>query len=63
MPCVYAQTDVAEREHGLVDVQLTEMMVGNINLRFLDRKTGEAKEGATRPDVILRHISTRPGQV
>jgi hypothetical protein len=38
--------------------------VGRINLRFVDRETGEGREeGATRPDVILRQMSTRPGQV
>jgi hypothetical protein len=38
--------------------------VGRINLRFVDRETGEGREeGATRPEVILRQMSTRPGQV
>lgn len=40
------------------------LQVGRINLRFVDRETGEGREeGATRPDVILRQMSTRPGQV
>jgi hypothetical protein len=38
--------------------------VGRVNLRFVDRETGEGREeGATRPEVILRQMSTRPGQV
>lgn len=40
------------------------MVVGNLNLRFVDRKTGEVREeGATRPEVILRQLATRQGQV
>ena len=38
--------------------------MGRVNLRFVDRETGEGREeGATRPEVILRQMSTRPGQV
>lgn len=49
---------------GVINVRLSEMVVGNLNLRFVDRKTSEVREeGATRPEVVLRQLSTRPGQV
>lgn len=48
---------------GVINVRLAEMVVGNLNLRYVDRKTGEVREeGATRPEVVLRQLSTRPGQ-
>jgi len=51
-------------ENGTVDLQFSEMMVNAVNLRYTDRLTGEIKEGgATRPEVILRQLTTRPGQV
>ena len=56
-------TDVDDAS-GIINVSLSEMVVGNLNLRFVDRKTSEVREeGATRPEVILRQLSTRPGQV
>ena len=58
------QVTKVDMENGTVDLRFSEMIVNNLNLRFVDRKTGESKEeGATRPDVILRQLSTRPGQV
>lgn len=51
-------------ENGVVDLQFSEMIVNAVNLRFMNSKTGETKEeGATRPEVILRQLTTRPGQV
>jgi hypothetical protein len=48
---------------GVISVRLAEMVVGALNLKYVDRKTGEAREeGATRPEVILRQLATRPGQ-
>lgn len=56
-------TDVDDSS-GVINVRLSEMVVGNLNLRFVDRKTSEVREeGATRPEVVLRQLSTRPGQV
>ncbi len=56
-------TDVDDSS-GVINVRLSEMVVGNLNLRFVDRKTSEVREeGATRPEVVLRQLATRPGQV
>ena len=56
-------TNVALRG-GVAEVKLAEMQVNSVNLRFKDPKTGEAREeGSTRPDIILRHLCTKPGQV
>ena len=58
------QVTKVDMENGTVDLRFSEMIVNNLNLRFVDRKTGESREdGATRPDVILRQLTTRPGQV
>ena len=49
---------------GVAEVKLAEMQVNSVNLRFKDPKTGEAREeGSTRPDIIMRHLCTKPGQV
>lgn len=38
--------------------------VGKLNLKFQDKKTGDIKDvGKTRPEVILRQLSTKPGEV
>ena len=49
---------------GVAQVQLAEMVVSGLALRYVDRKSGEARdEGRTRPEVIMRQLTTRPGQV
>ena len=46
------------------EVQISEMTINSINLRFEDRKSGEVKdEGKTKPEVILRQVLSQPGQV
>ncbi len=56
-----AGVDMAD---GIAQVQLAEMVVAGLALRYVDRKSGEARdEGHTRPEVIMRQLTTRPGQV
>jgi hypothetical protein len=58
------QVTEVDDSSGVIKIKLAEMVVGNLNLRYVDRKTGEVREeGATRPEVILRQLATRPGQV
>lgn len=46
------------------ELQISEMTINSINLRFEDRKTGEVKdEGKTKPEIILRQVLSQPGQV
>ncbi len=46
------------------EIQISEMMVNSINLRFEDTKSGEVRdEGKTRPEVILREVLSQPGKV
>ena len=43
---------------------VAEMQVASVGLRFVNARTGETREdGPTRPDTILRHLTTRPGRV
>lgn len=61
--CVSAQVTGVDMQDGVVDVRLAEMVVSGLALRYVDRKTGDTKEeGRTRPDVIMRQLTTRPGQ-
>lgn len=50
-------------EDDVVRLRMAEMLVGRMNLKFQDKKTGDIKdEGATKPEVIMRQLCTRPGQ-
>jgi hypothetical protein len=51
-----------QEKGGMVEVQLAEAVVHSLNLKFLDPKTNAPKEGATRPDIVLRHFITQPGR-
>ena len=56
--------DVELGQGDVAQVKLAEAKVNRILLRYVDPKTGEAREeGKTRPDVVLRHLTTRTGQV
>ena len=47
----------------VAQLQVKEVKVGKVNLQFQDKDTGEVKEGRTKPDIITRHLQTKPGQV
>ncbi|KAL8055468.1 hypothetical protein ABFX02_04G058000 [Erythranthe guttata] len=47
---------------GMVKLQVSEAEVNNVSIRFLD-KTGEPTIGKTRPETILRQLTTKKGQV
>ncbi|PIN16013.1 putative cell surface protein [Handroanthus impetiginosus] len=47
---------------GVIKLQVSEAEVNNISIRFLD-KTGEPTVGKTRPETILRQLTTKKGQV
>ncbi|KAK9941218.1 hypothetical protein M0R45_017836 [Rubus argutus] len=48
---------------GILKLQVSEAEVNNISIRFLDRKTGEPTIGKTKPETILRQLTTKKGQV
>uniref|UniRef100_A0A383VQ38 Bacterial surface antigen (D15) domain-containing protein n=1 Tax=Tetradesmus obliquus TaxID=3088 RepID=A0A383VQ38_TETOB len=51
-------------EGGIVDLTVGEAAVGSIELAFLDPATNSPKaQGATKPGVIRRHLTTQPGRV
>ncbi|KAK4419541.1 Outer envelope protein 80, chloroplastic [Sesamum alatum] len=47
---------------GMIKLQVSEAEVNDISIRFLD-KTGEPTVGKTRPETILRQLTTKKGQV
>ena len=58
------QVTGVELRGGVAEVAVAEMQVASVGLRFVNAKTGEVREdGGTRPDVVLRHLTTRPGRV
>ncbi|KAK4608360.1 hypothetical protein RGQ29_001964 [Quercus rubra] len=56
-------SDVEIFSGGILRLQVSEAEVNNISIRFLDRKTGEPTTGKTKPETILRQLTTKKGQV
>lgn len=51
-------------DNEVAKVTVAEMVVGRMNLQYQDKKTGDIRdEGATKPEVIMRQLCTRSGQV
>jgi hypothetical protein len=51
-------------ENGQLVLQCAEAVVNSVKLRFLDPATGQPKDKVrTKPHIITRHLSTKPGQV
>ncbi|PNH04392.1 Outer envelope protein 80, chloroplastic [Tetrabaena socialis] len=51
-------------EGGTLQLQLSEAVVKSVALRFLDAASGAPKDKTrTRPHIITRHLTTKPGQV
>lgn len=62
MPAASQVTHV-EMEDDVVRLKMAEMLVGRMSLKYQDKKTGDIKdEGKTKPEVIMRQLSTKPGQ-
>ncbi|KAA8528103.1 hypothetical protein F0562_035028 [Nyssa sinensis] len=56
-------SDVEILSGGIIKLQVSEAEVNNISIRFLDRKTGEPTVGKTKPETIVRQLTTKRGQV
>ncbi|XP_058081687.1 outer envelope protein 80, chloroplastic isoform X2 [Magnolia sinica] len=56
-------SDVEILSGGILRLLVSEAEVNNITIRFLDRRTGEPTTGKTRPETILRQLTTKKGQV
>ncbi|KAJ7947540.1 outer envelope protein 80, chloroplastic [Quillaja saponaria] len=56
-------SDVEILSGGILRLEVSEAEVNDISIRFLDRKTGEPTIGKTKPETILRQVTTKKGQV
>ncbi|KAL5981960.1 Outer envelope protein 80, chloroplastic [Asimina triloba] len=56
-------SDVEILSGGILRLVVSEAEVNNIAIRFLDRRTGEPSVGKTKPQTILRQLTTKKGQV
>lgn len=57
------QVSDVDMEQDVVRLKMSEMLVGRMNLKYHDKKTGDIRdEGATKPEVIMRQLCTKPGQ-
>jgi hypothetical protein len=49
---------------NVAEVKVSEAVVNRVVLKYIDKKTNEVRdEGRTKPHIILRNLTTRPGQV
>ncbi len=53
--------DARPNRNGVVTIEVAEGIIGNINVRFLD-KDGKPTQGRTREDFINRELKLKPGQ-
>ena len=43
---------------------LRSSAIHRVSLRYIDPETGESREeGRTKPDIIMRHLATKPGEI
>lgn len=51
-------------DEGIIKLRMAEMQVGKLDLQFEDKKTGDIRSyGKTKPEIILRQLSSKPGKV
>lgn len=56
--------DVQMGTDDIARIKVGEAVVNRVSLRYIDPETGESREeGKTKPDIIMRQLSTRPGQI
>ena len=52
-----------EVSDGILEISLEEPRIGDVEIRFIDRKTGEPSKGNTRKEMITRHLkNVKPGK-
>ena len=52
-----------EVSDGILELGIEEPRIGDVEIRFIDRKTGEPSAGATRPEYVARHLkNVKPGK-
>jgi outer membrane protein insertion porin family len=52
-----------EVSDGILELGIEEPRIGDVEIRFIDRKTGEPNAGATRPEYVTRHLkNVKPGK-
>ncbi len=54
--------DAKPMSNGAVAIEVAEGVIGDINLRFLDRE-GQPTQGRSKEDFIKRELKLKPGQV
>ncbi|CAG9465111.1 unnamed protein product [Pedinophyceae sp. YPF-701] len=60
---LFGQVADVEMVRGVAELRIAEVAVGKVGLRFLKAGSGEPVRGRTRPEIIMRHVTTKPGQI
>jgi outer membrane protein insertion porin family len=60
---ILGQVTGADMKGNVAELKMKEARVSRVSLRFLNPETGEPCVGKTNPDVIMKNITIKPGQV
>ncbi|KAI3429606.1 hypothetical protein D9Q98_005692 [Chlorella vulgaris] len=61
---VLGQVIDVDTTSNVAEVKVSEAVVNRVILRYVDKATNETRdEGKTKPHIILRNLTTKPGQV
>ena len=55
--------DVQMQSNGVAELQMAEATVGKINIRTVENDKMQEAKSKTPTDIIMRYITTKPGQV
>ena len=60
---IFGQITDADMKGNVAELKMKEARISRLALRFLNPETGEPCIGKTNPDVIMKNITIKPGQV
>lgn len=55
--------DIDQDSRGTVNIQVTEALVNKVVLKFNKGNGESSQKGKTKPEVLLRHLTNKPGQL
>jgi len=60
---IFGQVTDADMKGNVAELRMKEARISRVSLKFLNPETGEQCIGKTNPDVIMKNITIKPGQV
>lgn len=60
---IFGQVTDADMKGNVAELRMKEARISRVSLKFLNPETGEQCIGKTNPEVIMKNITIKPGQV